>query len=554
MWVGVQANNTIKEEIVVIGGGLGGCLTALMLAKNPQYHVTLVEAQDTLLNGASTIAARLHLGGEYPLHPKTSRDCLNGAAVWKLLMPDSIYTPVPPMKFLVARNTELVGELTVDKYLKSYEKIRQQYVKMCKKVAGKIHASTPDAANKGLDAAYDTLFGPADKGKFFRQLTPEEYSHYHQGDTWIAGGFQSPELGLNIPKYLTMIQKAIDEQVAAGNITVKMGCKVKPQGISGKLGEFKVECMDGSIIEGSQVVQAAWQGGPEIMPPIVENKKKPADIHAFKRAMMLVELPEGFKTPPAFIMLGEDGGMLAPFNDKMALCYIPTAEAAYCKHEVLTSSNPSLSDDYHHLTDTESRLRLYLAAAKRRFPVLKDVELDKARLVFRDTLSFDDKLSARTNKFVKEATTADLHLMGGMGLLPLQSLQLIQQLATKVNSFRPINEVQCGLFTLYPTKATYSLLGALQAYNLILQRSEQKEQGAVQLPPDMLDYLLQENHLAGLSLKNIAEPTKEDYDRFFEQHPDLADPERKMLSTGWPADWASKAAVSKRTGWSYGIG
>jgi glycine/D-amino acid oxidase-like deaminating enzyme len=141
-----------REEIAVIGAGLGGCLTALMLAKNPRYHVTLIEAQDTLLNGASAIASRLHLGGEYPLDPQTAQDCLMGAVIWKLLMPnhgederqENILTPTPPMKFLVAKKTEEFGRknageertLTLDKYVSSYEKIRLAYRDIFERVKG----------------------------------------------------------------------------------------------------------------------------------------------------------------------------------------------------------------------------------------------------------------------------------------------------------------------------------------------------------------------------------------------------------------------------------
>lgn len=533
-----------REEIIIVGGGLGGCLTALMLAKNPQYHVTLIEAQDTLLNGASTIAARLHLGGEYPLHPKTSRDCLNGASIWKMLMPDSIYTPVPPMKFLVADNTERSRKLTVSGYLDAYENIRGQYKKICTKVQ--------KAVGAGMDTVHDMLFGSPDKGKFFRQLRPEEYADYHQGATKIAGGFQSPELGLNIPKYLSMIQGEIDKQVEAGNITVKTGHKVKPQGIRGEIGQFSVECLNGELIHGSQVVQAAWQGGPEIM-PLPKNKRKSSNIYAFKRAMLLVELPEGFKTPPAFIMLGEDGGMMAPFNDKMALCYIPTEAAAYYKDEVLTVDKPSLPASWNDLSDEQYRLKCYLEAAKQRFPVLKDVDLSKARLVIRDTLSFDDKLSARTNQFVEEAIANSSGAFGGMGMVPVQRLEIMQQLVTKMNMFRSTNEVQRGLFTLYPTKATYSLQGALQAEYMVRQRSAKMDVNeSIRLPKDMLDYVLSEENLEKYSLKHMAEPTRENYDQFFRQHPDFADPEQKMLATSWQDGWVSKTSAAKRTSWGMG--
>ena len=50
------------EEVIVIGGGIEGCLTALMATRvkkpsgKPQYHVTIIEEQDQAIAEKSGMA------------------------------------------------------------------------------------------------------------------------------------------------------------------------------------------------------------------------------------------------------------------------------------------------------------------------------------------------------------------------------------------------------------------------------------------------------------------------------------------------------------------
>ena len=543
-----------REEIAIIGGGLGGCLTALMLAKDPKYHVTLIEAQDTLLNGASAIASRLHLGGEYPLDPKTASDCLTGATIWKLLMPESIYTPTPPMKFLLAQKTQEYGEkhleddkaLTLDKYLTVYEKIRNEY-----KI---IFAKVQKGFGWNDETTKKSLFGSFEEGKFSRPLKPEEYGDYNQGHTKIAGGFQSQELGLNVPKYLAMIQTELEAQERKGNIAVLTSHKVRKKGIKGNLGNFTILREDGEYIKDEngkpkifkQVVQAAWRGGPEITPQLGQSGNQGRTVTVFKRAMLLVDLPPGWKTPPAFIMLGENGGMLAPHNDKTAICYLPTEQAAYRKHYMLTNKDPALPEDWDRSSEgtktewTETYFRLL----KNRFPVLKNAT--NPRLVIRDTLNFQQDLHQRQHQAVLEVTSGAPIVNMSMGMFQQQEMQQWSR--------PPIVEVKRGLFTLYPTKATYSLQAALQAAAMVNTRSHDSEAELIYPPEDTLGLILSPEKREQYSLARMQEPNIRFFVRFFREHPELVP---AMLQETWPMEpavetlWAqsnSEEQVSRRKG------
>jgi hypothetical protein len=558
-----------REEIAIIGGGLGGCLTALMFCKDPRYHVTLIEAQDSLLNGASTIAAHLHLGGEYPTHQTTANDCLNGAIIWKLLMPDNIYTSdlnnpnsMPRMKFLVASKTEAYGHanpetedtLTLKKQFESYELIRASY------------KETLDKIQKGLkwttEMTQKALFGSSGKGIFFRELKPQEYVDYSPNGE-IAGGIQTQELGLNIPKYLTMIQAELRAQEAAGHLEIKTGMKVKKDGVKGEMGKFEIqfESKDGKNklppIKGiGQVVQAAWEGGQNITNEFGSDKHKKMQV--LQRAMLLIDLPPGWKTPPAFVLKGTDGGMLRPLNDKVALCYIPKESVAYIRDTKLDRKTRSLDDvdeNWHNFNDHEKKAmaRDYYNHVKGNeyiggvFPVLKDWSFEQAkpRIVIRNTLGFgEDPPFMRPRANVGEPPIALAR--GKMSWVQAQ----MKIPAMEPTPRAPLIETnRRGLFTLYPTKATYTMLSAVQAKSMVDERSKNPLQPTAIPPVNPLDYLLLSQNLEKYSLKKMAEPTKDDYDIFYKHFKEF-DPERKMIEPSWPeqSSWVSKSSATPQEG------
>jgi len=560
-----------REEIAIIGGGRGGVETALMMAKqtnkdnSPKYHVTLIEEQDTLLNGASMIASRLHLGGEYPLDPQTAKDCLEGAIIFKLLMPDNIYTPTPPMKFLVSEKTQGSGEmpenqydsksLTLQKYEQAYEKIAHDYSLALTELQKKLKLPKVDDAAK-------LLFGP--KADLFKRLDPSSdpkkgYGDYNQGDTKIAGGFQSKEPGINIGKFLAMLHQELELQQQKGNITILTGHQVIKDGIQGDLGSYKIHCKtkDGAkIIPSSQVILTAWQRGPQIIPHLdVDEQGNEKHITVFKRAMMLVDLPTGWKTPPAFIMLGESGGMLSPYNDKTAICYLPTKEAAYRKNHLLTDSQPSLPADWDKITDEEKEkwTQKYFTLLKERFPILEGAT--NPRLIIRDTISFQPDLDQRNHEAVAEVGKRMQMKMQQTPKMEMQqaekmSLEMLQE----IGHYQPPGEItgRPGLFTLYPTKATYSLRAAIQATEMVMERSASPSKESIVPSEHTLGFVLERDRQK-YSLANMQEPNPRFLHDFCKAHPDLfgpnEKPDLKIMSESWPKDSQTLATqVQKAAG------
>ncbi len=80
-----------KEHVLVIGGGIFGLSSAIVLAENG-YRVTLVEKKYDVMLGASLVNQnRIHFGYHYPRSKATAEESLQGLASFKEYFGESIY-------------------------------------------------------------------------------------------------------------------------------------------------------------------------------------------------------------------------------------------------------------------------------------------------------------------------------------------------------------------------------------------------------------------------------------------------------------------------------
>jgi len=366
-------------------------------------------------------------------------------------------------------------------------------------------------------------------------LKSEEYADY-QGDSKIAGGFQSPEIGINVPKYLAMLQAELEAQQRKGNITIRTGHAVQKEGIQGKNGGFSIQCKTAGgknkIIRASQVVQAAWSGGSKITPHFnQEIGEKEKIVTVYRRAMLLVDLPAGWKTPPAFILRGEDGGMLSPDNDKTARCYLPTEEGAYLKQHDLTKDEPTLPEDWERLSEAEKNrwTETYFRLLKERFPALKNAT--NPRLMIRDTLNFQQDLSQREYQNVQEVAAFIPKFQMSMSM----EMEMVQEQKMEQTPVPYTLEVKPGLFMLYPTKATFCINTALQAAQMVKDRSLGPHIKIIKplSSEEILGFILKPWKREQYSLAEMKTPDKRFFARFFREHPDLSS---EMLKETWPQE------------------
>ena len=68
----------MNKEILIIGGGIHGCIIAVDFATNG-FKVTLIVAKKIILEGSSAATHnRVHLGYHYPRSKETAEECISG--------------------------------------------------------------------------------------------------------------------------------------------------------------------------------------------------------------------------------------------------------------------------------------------------------------------------------------------------------------------------------------------------------------------------------------------------------------------------------------------
>ena len=79
-------SDLIKCDVIVIGGGIFGCLTAIELSKKG-LRVQLHEKNDQIMIGASlNNQNRLHLGYHYPRDLETASQCQKGFEAFSMYL------------------------------------------------------------------------------------------------------------------------------------------------------------------------------------------------------------------------------------------------------------------------------------------------------------------------------------------------------------------------------------------------------------------------------------------------------------------------------------
>lgn len=479
------------EDIVVIGGGLSGCLAALFAARakdargRPQYKVTLLEAKPDLLMGASSMAARLHLGGEYPNDPQTGKDCLTGAALWKIVMPQhGILTDQEPMRFLIARTTEMKGRRG-DKggavrlhnsggYLQYYTKdIQPHYKEVIEMVhdiivreGSKCQIAGENASGWSRERIAKSLFGLEEK--FSEVIVDAEDRHWY-GDEYIVGGFKSQEPGLNLPHYLEAVKNAVRE----AGVHVITNCPVERIEISSGSNGYTVHCKGSAQpLHARQIIQAAWEGGFALDG---EHRIKPKEVNVYRRAMVLVDTSRVHpKPPPSFVLKDDAGGMYSPLHGgNEALVYHPLiGHLGACR---LNSADPGkrrVPDDWQKPLSPKEEAALlarYKAAlVKGPFPFLRNAVFKK--VIVQPTLNFQEHVDQRRHEPTEEIKPG-YHVMYSTKLtLALQSaIEAVEKMRTR--SDYPYHHI-------LPPAPDYAL-------NVALKDETYRLGNVLKLPPDM---------------------------------------------------------------------
>jgi len=500
------------EEIVITGGGINGCLTALyasLVRKNgrPKYHVTLLEKEPMLFNKTSKIASRLHLGGEYPLDLPTGLDCLKGGLILRMVMPPSIYSDPHPMKFTVAPETEREGihieaeepgndkYLTVEKYQAFYDKILEKYKEFFEKIKASRKWPEGMTEEKKETLLAQELFGQPKKGEgkytpyskeaFYWPLPPSK----KKAKSKHKGGFQSQEPGFDTTVYLSFIEEALMKQQP--NIDIKYGCTTLG---ATKLenGNFRVEYLsqlgERRSCEASQVVDAAWDGNPKLT-----GLKEGESIKMYRRAMLLLDVSKCplARLNPEFRMLNEYGAMSSPFNMYIGIGYKPGVihedsrqevrygpeGGSYMGYKNVTADNLDPPDWNDSDPDKAQRIKVIFESLVKKHPFLK--KATPKELLIANTLNFNDEIEKRRHQRTQEVTDLKGNRIPG---------HLVE----------------------YAAKATLGPQSAIEAVEMLKARSKLREEGRGNdpLPPldDPLDLVLKSDAYSLQPSNIIPEP------------------------------------------------
>lgn len=99
-----------KKHVLIIGGGIFGLTTAIVLGENG-VKVTLVERQKDIMQGATLVNQnRVHYGYHYPRSKNTVEEALAGLSSFKEFYGDSIYDKFDKYYAIAKRGSHLNAE------------------------------------------------------------------------------------------------------------------------------------------------------------------------------------------------------------------------------------------------------------------------------------------------------------------------------------------------------------------------------------------------------------------------------------------------------------
>jgi hypothetical protein len=328
-----------RPKITVMGGGISGILSTLNLALlkdssgTPIFDIDLIEADPLLMNGASKLICRLHLGNEYPTHPETALQCIFGATLFcQQFQTKQVFTQQEFLEFLIAQKTLQNEELTADTLIGHNEILKKRYAQYLDQIRGKYGAQTENL-----------LFGPLDS--FFETLLPPLISdHFGFGIKTKEKGLQPIGLGVILENLLERISQTQQ------NLRIHRAIEVKSiKQIAGGRG-FEIITSSQKPLYSRYLVNATWHNIPPLNRlmkrlPAAAAVAPLAGTQVFLRTLALVDTrdcPFPSKDSSYFGLLGEEGGMVSRFPGVAAL-FIPADEYSYQGDCILDEDDASAS-------------------------------------------------------------------------------------------------------------------------------------------------------------------------------------------------------------------
>lgn len=362
------------KKICIIGPGVAGLLTAVMLDKMG-YQVTLISDSDDILTGASQIAFIWHDGSEYLSKTgdfTTTQHCVDGMlAFWQMFQPNIFKTNVctrnNPARFFMSRATAEKGEISLEGLYANAEIAKQRYRERFEQYAKFHSVSDEQAAQK--------LFGLPDD--FNRPLEPDEFRDVDN----IIGGVATSAAGINMPVFYAYMQALIRKS----NIQLVYNADIQ---LFEKAGDsYRIATNNGEFLA-DRVVVAAGHNTPKIIDKL--NGAKSHEGAYFLNCMTKIRLPKfsgtGLSKVATANLLRQVGRINFSLRDEGGgsfICVTPPTE-----HE------DGFAVSYYPTTKIGNQIRVRQYLGEGRTPVPADFDD-----VIKQGLSEDDLVSRKAAIF-----------------------------------------------------------------------------------------------------------------------------------------------------------
>lgn len=371
-------NSSRRQTIAIIGGGAGGCCSALALARTGRFNIYLLEKNEELMRESSDATpGRMGLGFHYAdkgtalyyLHATIEFSRRFGRFRQEIGRDQS--HPLRRGRYFILKNSMT----PLREILDTYNALKEEYTKMV------------------LEDARNEIFGPPEH--FYRILEPYEFEKDVAMEK-IALGIETAEELLDWPSLRRFIISQLELFQDENTVTIKTNTEVVEISAASDRRGYVIDTVsmpEGDVVEifADITVNASWYNIAKF------NKMVGVSAWARKRcnrikAIATVHLPEDLANMPSmFFCMGPFGMFSNKGNRVGMITYAPeTNVAASCSGDL----EPELSSIYFNMSENEKYIKgqNILAGVSEYIPKMKQAKLIQVKLGIIQTFMDEDTI------------------------------------------------------------------------------------------------------------------------------------------------------------------
>lgn len=377
-------NPSKRQTIAIIGGGAGGCCTALELARTRRFNIHLLEKNDELMRESSDATpGRMGLGFHYAdkdtafyyLHATVEFTRRFGR--FRQEVGRDLAHPLRRGRYFIMKNSMV----PVREILETYDALKEEYTKMVRE-----------------DASYE-VFGPPEH--FYRILEPCEFEKDVAVEN-VEMGIETAEELLDWPRLRRFIISQLEQFQEDSTVTIRRNTEVvEITAVSDHCGYVvdAVHTLNGGGVKifADVTVNASWYN--------IAKFNKMLGVSAWTRkrcnrikAIATVRLPEDLANMPSmFFCMGPFCMFSNKGNRVGMITYAPETNIAVSSSGEL---EPEFSRIHFNLSENEKNIKgqKILAGVSKYIPKMKNAKLVKVKIgiiqtfIDEDTIDFGFKI------------------------------------------------------------------------------------------------------------------------------------------------------------------